>query len=79
MEVAIKQSTGQESGKKAVLKDDIYNIDPSDHAIYLDVKLIQANKRQGNAKTKERAEIAGSTRKIKRQKGTGGALSLIHI
>jgi large subunit ribosomal protein L4 len=73
MEVAIKQSTGQESGKKAVLKDEIYNIDPSDHAIYLDVKLIQANKRQGNSKTKERAEIAGSTRKIKRQKGTGGA------
>lgn len=73
MEVAIKQSTGQESGKKAVLKDEIFNIEPSDHAIYLDVKLIQANKRQGNAKTKERAEIAGSTRKIKRQKGTGGA------
>ena len=73
MEVAVKQSSGQDSGKKVNLNDAIYNIDPSDHAIYLDVKLIQANQRHGNAKTKQRNEIAGSTRKIKKQKGTGGA------
>ncbi len=73
MEVAVKQSSGKDSGRKAVLNDNIFNAEPSDHAIYLDVKLIQANARQGNAKTKQRNEIAGSTRKLKKQKGTGGA------
>ncbi len=73
MEVAIKQSSGKESGRNVNLKDEIFNIDPNDHAIYLDVKLIQAMARQGNSKTKERGEIRGSTKKIKKQKGTGSA------
>ena len=64
---------GKDSGKKVTLVDSIYNIEPNDHAIYLDVKQFLANKRQGTHKSKERAEIKGSTRKIKRQKGTGTA------
>ena len=64
---------GQDTGRKVVLNDAIYAIEPNDHAIYLDVKLIMANKRQGTAKTKERSEMSGSTRKLGRQKGGGGA------
>ena len=64
---------GQDTGRKVVLNDAIYAIEPNDHAIYLDVKLILANKRQGTAKTKERSEMSGSTRKLGRQKGGGGA------
>ena len=64
---------GQDTGRKVSLNDAIYAIEPNDHAIYLDVKLIMANKRQGTAKSKERSEISGSTRKLGRQKGGGGA------
>jgi len=73
MELAIFNSNGQETGRKLKLNSDIYEIEPNDHAIYLDVKQILANRRQGTHKSKERAEINHSTRKIKRQKGTGGA------
>ena len=64
---------GQETGRTVVLNDAVYAIEPNDHAIYLDVKLIMANKRQGTAKSKERSEMSGSTRKLGRQKGGGGA------
>jgi large subunit ribosomal protein L4 len=73
MEVVVYTSKGQDSGKKAELPDSIFGIEPNEHAIYLDVKLYLANQRQGTHKSKERAEIAHSTRKIKKQKGTGGA------
>jgi len=73
MELAILNTAGQETGKKIALKDSIFGIEPNDHAIYLDVKQYQANGRQGTHKSKERGEVAGSTRKIKRQKGTGTA------
>jgi large subunit ribosomal protein L4 len=73
MELAIFNTTGKDTGKKVVLNDAIFGIEPNDHAIYLDVKQHQANKRQGTHKSKERAEVAGSTRKIKKQKGTGTA------
>lgn len=73
MEIAVLNIAGKETGKKIKLKDSIFGIEPNDHAIYLDVKQNQANKRQGTHKSKERGEIAGSTRKLKRQKGTGGA------
>lgn len=73
MEVTVLNTAGKETGKKIELKDSIFGIEPNDHAIYLDVKQFLANGRQGTHKSKERAEIAGSTRKIKRQKGTGGA------
>jgi large subunit ribosomal protein L4 len=73
MEVAVLNKGGQETGRKVVLNDEIFAIDPNDHAIYLDVKQYLANKRQGTHKSKERWEVAYSTRKIKRQKGTGGA------
>lgn len=73
MEVTVLNKAGQETGKKITLKKSIFGIEPNDHAIYLDVKQILANKRQGTHKSKERAEITGSTRKIKRQKGTGTA------
>lgn len=73
MKVAIYKSSGKDSGKKIDLADEIYAIEPNDHAIYLDVKQFLAHQRQGTHKTKERAEISGSTRKIKRQKGTGTA------
>lgn len=75
MEVSVLNTTGKETGKKIKLKNSIFGIEPNDHAIYLDVKQILANKRQGTHKSKERGEIAGSTRKIKRQKGTGTARS----
>jgi large subunit ribosomal protein L4 len=73
MELSIVNITGKDTGKKVTLNDSIFKIEPNDHAIYLDVKQYMANKRQGTHKSKERAEIAGSTRKIKRQKGTGTA------
>lgn len=73
MEVSVLNIKGQDTGRKVSLNDAIYAIEPNDHAIYLDVKLIMANRRQGTAKSKERSEIAGSTRKLGRQKGGGGA------
>ena len=73
MELSILHYTGKDTGRKVVLSDTIFGITPNDHAIYLDVKNILANKRQGTHKSKERGEIAGSTRKIKKQKGTGTA------
>ncbi|MEX2592247.1 MAG: 50S ribosomal protein L4 [Anditalea sp.] len=73
MELAILKHNGEETGRKISLSDDIFAIEPNDHAIYLDVKQYLANQRQGTHKSKERAEIAGSTRKIKKQKGTGSA------
>ena len=73
MEVAIFNQAGQETGRNVELNAEIYAVEPNDHAIYLDVKQYLANQRQGTHKAKDRGEIAGSTRKIKRQKGTGGA------
>jgi large subunit ribosomal protein L4 len=73
MELSLYNSQGKETGKKISLNDAVFGIDPSQQAIYLDVKQYLANQRQGTAKTKERAEVARSTRKIKKQKGTGGA------
>lgn len=73
MEIAILNTTGKEAGKSIELNDAIYAIEPNGHAIYLDVKQYLANQRQGTHKAKERSEITGSTRKIKRQKGTGTA------
>ncbi len=73
MEIAVFSIAGKETGRKAELKDAVFAIEPNDHAIYLDVKQYLANQRQGTHKSKERNEISGSTRKIKRQKGTGGA------
>ena len=74
MELSVHNLKGEDTGKKVTLSDDIFSIEePNDHAIYLDVKQYLANQRQGTHKAKERAEIAGSTRKIKRQKGTGTA------
>ena len=75
MEVAIYNISGAEPGKKATLNDAIFGIEPNNHAIYLDVKQYLANKRQGTHKSKQRNEVAGSTRKLKKQKGTGGARS----
>lgn len=73
MEVSVLNIQGQDTGRKVVLNDAVYGIEPNDHAIYLDVKLFLANQRQGTAKSKERSEISGSTRKLGRQKGGGGA------
>lgn len=73
MELSVLNKTGQETGRKVNLPDSIFAIEPNDHAIYLDVKQYLANQRQGTHKAKGRGEIALSTRKIKRQKGTGGA------
>jgi large subunit ribosomal protein L4 len=73
MELAILKQTGEDTGRKITLSDDIFAVEPNDHAIYLDVKQYLANRRQGTHKSKERAEIAGSTKKIKKQKGTGSA------
>jgi large subunit ribosomal protein L4 len=73
MKASIVNIKGEDTGKSVELADAIYSIEPSDHAIYLDVKQFLANQRQGTHKAKERAEIAGSTRKIKKQKGTGTA------
>jgi large subunit ribosomal protein L4 len=73
MELAVLNIKGKETGRKVNLNDSIFGIEPNDHAIYLDAKQFLANNRQGTSKSKERGEIAGSTRKIKRQKGTGTA------
>ena len=73
MELAVYNISGKEAGRKIKLDDSIFAIEPNDHAIYLDVKLLQANKRQGTHSAKERSQLSGSRRKIKRQKGTGTA------
>lgn len=73
MEVKVLNINGVETGRTVELPDAIFGIEPNDHAIYLDVKQYMANNRQGTHKTKERSEVAGSTRKLFRQKGTGGA------
>jgi large subunit ribosomal protein L4 len=73
MKVAVLDINGKDTGRKADLSKDVFAIEPNDHAVYLDVKQYLANQRQGTHKSKERAEIAGSTRKIKKQKGTGTA------
>jgi large subunit ribosomal protein L4 len=73
MELTIIKISGQDTGRKVSLSSDIFGIEPNDHAIYLDVKQHLANKRQGTHKSKERNEISGTTKKMKRQKGTGGA------
>lgn len=73
METKIYNIKGEATSKKATLSDNVFGIEPNDHAIYLDVRLHLANRRQGTHKSKERNEIAGSTKKLKKQKGTGGA------
>ncbi|MGB0933551.1 MAG: 50S ribosomal protein L4 [Lishizhenia sp.] len=73
MEVKVLDAKGKATSKKVTLSDSIFGIEPNNHAIYLDVKQYLANQRQGTHKAKERAEIAGSTKKIKKQKGTGTA------
>ena len=73
MELSVLKTNGQETGRKVTLNEAIFGIEPNDHVIYLDVKQYMANQRQGNAKSKERSEISGSTRKLGRQKGGGGA------
>ena len=73
MEVKVKNISGKETGAKVQLPESVFGITPSDHAIYLDVKQYLANQRQGTHKSKQRNEIAGSTRKLYKQKGTGGA------
>ena len=73
MKVAVLDIQGKDTGRKVELSDTVYGIEPNKHAVYLDVKQFLANKRQGTSKAKERAEISGSTRKIKKQKGTGTA------
>ena len=73
MEINVLNNTGKDTGRKVNLDADIFGIDPNDHAIYLDVKHYMAGKRQGTHKAKHRGEMSGSTRKIKRQKGTGTA------
>jgi large subunit ribosomal protein L4 len=73
MELAVYNIKGEDTGKKVELADAIFGIEPNDHAIYLDVKQYLANQRQGTHKSKERGEVSASTRKIKRQKGTGTA------
>jgi large subunit ribosomal protein L4 len=73
MELSVLNIEGKETGRKVTLNDQIFGIEPSDHAIYLDVKQYMAHQRQGTHRSKERGEITGSTRKIKKQKGTGTA------
>lgn len=73
MEVSVLNINGQETGRKVALNEGIFGIEPNDHVIYLDVKQYLANQRQGTAKSKERSEVSGSTRKLGRQKGGGGA------
>ena len=73
MELAVLNTQGQETGRKVVLSDTVFGVEANDHAIYLDVKQFLADQRQGTHKSKQRNEVAGSTRKLKRQKGTGGA------
>lgn len=73
MEIKVINKAGQETGRTVTLDEQIFGIEPNDHAIYLDVKQILANKRQGTHSAKERGEVSGSTRKLKKQKGTGTA------
>ena len=73
MEINVLNIKGQETGRKVTLNESIFGIEPNDHVIYLDVKQYLANQRQGTAKSKERSDISGSTRKLGRQKGGGGA------
>ena len=73
MEVSVLNIKGQETGRKVTLNEAIFGVEPNDHVIYLDVKQYLANQRQGTAKSKERSELSGSTRKLGRQKGGGGA------
>ena len=73
MELAVLNTQGKETGRKVVLSDAVFGVEANDHAIYLDVKQYLADQRQGTHKAKQRNEVAGSTRKLKRQKGTGGA------
>ena len=73
MELNVLNIKGQETGRKVTLNEAVFGVEPNDHVIYLDVKQYMANQRQGNAKSKERSEISGSTRKLGRQKGGGGA------
>jgi large subunit ribosomal protein L4 len=73
MELAVYNINGEDTGRKVTLSDEVFGITPNDHLIYLDVKRYLANQRQGTHKTKERSEISGSTRKLRRQKGTGFA------
>ncbi len=75
MELVVFNTQGQETAKKVVLAESVFGLEPNNHAIYLDVKQYLANQRQGTHKAKQRNEVAGSTRKLKRQKGTGGARS----
>ncbi len=73
MELAVKDIQGKDTGKKVTLDDSVFGIEPNQHAVYIDVKAILANKRQGTHSAKERNAVKGSTKKVKRQKGTGGA------
>lgn len=73
MKIEVLNATGSKTGRQVELDDDIFGIEPNDHAIYLTVKQFLANQRQGTHKSKERSEVAGSTRKLHRQKGTGGS------
>jgi len=73
MELSVLNIKGEDTNRKVTLNESIFGIEPNDHSIYLDVKQHLANKRQGTSKTKERAEISGSTKKIRKQKGSGGA------
>lgn len=73
MEISVLNINGQETGRKVTLNESIFGIEPNDHVLYLDVKQYLAQQRQGTAKTKERSEVSGSTRKLGRQKGGGGA------
>ena len=73
MELTVYKITGEEAGRKVKLSDSVFGIEPNDHAIYLDVKQYRANHRQGTHSSKERSQLSGSTRKLKRQKGTGTA------
>ncbi|MCL1932381.1 MAG: 50S ribosomal protein L4 [Candidatus Azobacteroides sp.] len=73
MEISVFNIKGEDTGKKVTLKDGVFGVEPNDHIIYMDVKQYMANKRQGTAKAKERSELSGSTRKLGRQKGGGGA------
>jgi large subunit ribosomal protein L4 len=73
MDLSVVKYSGENTGRKVALADSVFGIEPNDHAIYLDVKSILANQRQGTHKSKQRAEITGSSKKLKKQKGTGGA------
>ena len=73
MELAVLNTSGSATGRKVTLNDDVFGIDPNDHAIYLDVKQYLANQRQGTHSSKEKSTVSGSTKKLHRQKGTGGS------